>query len=75
MDELAKTFVVQAPMVAVLIVFLKTVYDDWKIDRQVAAAQRDAMTEQLNMINKRLERLEEEISSTPRPIMPPKLSP
>lgn len=49
MDEIIKSLILQAPAVGIALYALYIVYNDWKKDRDIAAAQRDKMIEQLTL--------------------------
>lgn len=48
-DEIIKTLLAQAPAVAVLVYALYTVYNDFKVERASAAAERAEMIKQLTI--------------------------
>lgn len=65
MDDLTKMLVIQLPIVAVLAVWInswiKTLYDDFKKERDLAAAERKTMLDNQFDLKERVGRLEDHI--------------
>lgn len=73
MDDLTKMLAIQLPIVAVLAIWInswiKTLYDDFKKERDLAAAERKTMLDNQFDLKERVVRLEEHLIGDRSPTM------